>query len=345
MFTLDAASLDKSLPIPVGQQLRGLLSYLLSHGDLPRGTKLPSVRRLAVDLGIAPMTVAQVYQDLRDAGLIEMRRGLGAFTARDRQEQAGEQRSMDELRIDIDRLIDKAAYWGISPADIATMVTAQAQLRRPRQGLDIVFAGMFTGPTQDYVEEIRPYLAAGDQIRITTIEQLRTSAEARHMCTDADLMLTFIHREAEVRALIPHAQVLSLRFIPSARTRQALAALDPLTSIAAVSYFKEYIAVMRPSIRKFAPHVADIRVTWASAADLTETIRQCNAIVYATGADAVAVLARPGMPCFEYRHAPDQGALRNVLQPHLSELRRAKASDKAPASAAIPSTASAVPAP
>jgi DNA-binding transcriptional regulator YhcF (GntR family) len=345
MFPLDAASLDKSLPIPVGQQLRGLLSYLLSYGDIPCGTRLPSVRKLAADLGIAPMTVAQVYQDMRNARLIEMRRGLGAFTARDPQQQPAEQRSMDELRREVTRLLDKAEQWGVSPTDFAAVVTAQAQLRRPRRGLDIVFVGIFTAPTRDYVEEIQPYLAGGDQVRITTIEELHSSVAARRMCIESDLVLTFIHREAEVRALVGRAPVLSLRFIPSAHTRQALAALDPLTTIAAVSYFKEYIAIMRPSIRKFAPHVADIRVTWASAPDLTETVQQCNAIVYATGADAVATLARPGMPCFEYRHAPDQGALQNVLQPHLSELRRAKASDTTRASAPIPSTAPAVPAP
>lgn len=345
MFPLDAASLDKSLPIPVGQQLRGLLSYLLAHGDTPQGTKLPSVRKLASDLGIAPMTVAQVYQDLRDAGLIEMRRGLGAFAARNPRRQPADRRSLEEMRSEVARLMDKAEQWGISPTDLAAMVTAQAQLRRPRQGLDIVFVGIFTAPTQDYVEEIRPYLAPADQVRVTTIEQLRGSAEARCMCIDADLVLTFIHREAEVGALIKDARILSLPFIPSARTRQALAALDPLTCIAAVSYFEEYIAIMRPAIRKFAPHVGDVRVTWAAAPDLAETIRQCDAIVYATGADAIVALARPGIPCFEYRHTPDPGALQHVLQPHLSELRRIKASDRTPASATIPSTALAVPAP
>lgn len=325
MFPIDAASLDKSLPIPVGQQLRGLLSYLLSHGDMPRGAKLPSVRKLAAELGVAPMTVAQVYQDLRDAGLIEMRRGLGAFTARDPQLSPGEQRSLETLRGEIAGLMDKAEQWGVEPGEFAAMVTAHARLRRPRQGLNLVFVGIFTAPTRDYVDDIRPCLMAGDKVRVTTIDQLRASAAARAQCVEADLVLTFIHREAEVKALVGPARVQSLRFIPSTRTRQALAALGPLTRIAAVSYFEEYIAIMRPSIREFAPHVADIRVTWASAPGLAETVGQCDAIVYATGADAVARLARPGMACFEYRHAPDQGALRNVLQPRLAELRRAKA--------------------
>ena len=83
MFPIDAASIDKSLPVPVGTQLYGLLSYALAFSNIPYGTKLQSVRQLASELGIAPMTVSQVYQQLRDEGLIEMRAGLGAFAAGD----------------------------------------------------------------------------------------------------------------------------------------------------------------------------------------------------------------------------------------------------------------------
>jgi DNA-binding transcriptional regulator YhcF (GntR family) len=330
MFPVNAASLDKSLPIPVGQQLRGLLSYLLSHGDMAYGTRLPSVRQLAAELGIAPMTVAQVYRDLRDAGLIEMRRGLGAFTARDPHQRLAERTSMGALRSEIAGLIDRAERAGVTPAELAAMVTAQAQLRRPQAGLDLVFVGIFTGPTEDYVEEIRPLLSAGDTIAVTTIEQIRSSAEARRRCSAADLVLTFVHREAEVRAIVPAAQVLAIRFIPAQRTREALAALGPLTRIAAVSYFEEYVAIMRPSIREFAPHVADIQVTWISAPGLAAVIDRCDAIVYATGADAVARLARPRMACFEYRHAPDRAALHHVLLPYLSELRAGRPAKAAP---------------
>ena len=87
MFRIDASSIDKSLPVPVGTQLHGLLSYALAFGGIPYGSKLQSVRQLAAELGIAPMTVARSISGLRDAGLIEMRQGLGAFAARDPQKR------------------------------------------------------------------------------------------------------------------------------------------------------------------------------------------------------------------------------------------------------------------
>ena len=324
MFPIDANSIDKSLPVPVGTQLYGLLSYALSFGGIPHGSKLQSVRQLAADLGVAPMTVAQVYQRLRDAGLVEMKHGLGAFAVTTPGQKADDTLPVSALRADIEVLIGKAEKLGISTLTLTSMINAQSMLRRPRGGLRIVFVAIFEGPGRDYIADIRPVLAANDKVQLLTLDSLRLSEESRRICTDADLVLTFLHRESEVHALIPEARILGLRFIPSMRTRQALAGLDPRTRVAAVTYFQEYIAIMRPSVREFAPHVADIRVTWSSAEDLPQLIAQCDAVIFASGADHIADLVPPGIPCFEYRHAPDPGALENVLVPYLSDLRRGK---------------------
>jgi DNA-binding transcriptional regulator YhcF (GntR family) len=323
MFAIDANSIDKSLPVPVGTQLYGLLSYALSFGGIADGSKLQSVRRLADELGIAPMTVAQVYQRLRDAGLIEMKQGLGAFAVSNPSKRNGQQLPVS-LRGDIEVLIGKAEKLGISTLTLTSMINAQSLLRRPTAGLKIVFLAIFEGPGRDYIAEIRPVLAATDQVQLLTLDSLRLSDEARQIATDADIVLTFLHREAEVQALIPDARVLGLRFIPSGRTRQALAGLDPRMRVGAVTYFQEYIAIMRPSVREFAPHIADIKVTWSSSPDLASLVRECDAVIFASGADHVADLVPPGVPCFEYRHAPDPGTLENVLVPRLAELRRSR---------------------
>jgi DNA-binding transcriptional regulator YhcF (GntR family) len=328
VFPVDASSIDKSLPVPVGTQLYGLLSYYLSHSDVPYGTKVQSVRQLAAELGIAPMTVSQVYQDLRDAGLIEMRRGLGAFSARDPHRSLSDQTAMTALRSEIDTIIGSAERLGISPSALASMITAQAQLRKPRSGLTIVFVGIFDGPTRDYVAQIRRSIGPDDQILQTTIEQLKRSAEARSTAARADLVLTFVHRETEVKRLVPDARTLAIRFIPSTRTRQALAGLSSRSRVAAVTFFQDYIAIMRPSVREFAPHISDVSVTWASAPDLADTLARCDAVIFATGADRVADAVRPGVPCIEFRHAPDPEALENLLVPYLAQLRRARTAGK-----------------
>ncbi|MDB5044099.1 MAG: Transcriptional regulator, GntR family, partial [Deinococcus sp.] len=74
-------SLDRSLGVSVGVQLRGQLEYGIACGELPRGSRLPSVRELSQGLGVAHVTVAQVYKDLLALGLIVTSRGRGTFVA------------------------------------------------------------------------------------------------------------------------------------------------------------------------------------------------------------------------------------------------------------------------
>ena len=71
--------LDRSLPIPVGVQLRGQIEYGIACGEIERGGQLPSVRELSSTLGIAPATVSQVYKELLQEGLIETLAGKGTY--------------------------------------------------------------------------------------------------------------------------------------------------------------------------------------------------------------------------------------------------------------------------
>ncbi len=335
MLTFDASLIDKTLPVPVGAQLYGLISYTIAHSDLSFGTRLPSVRDLALELGVAPMTVAGVYQQLRQAGLIDIHRGLGAFTARDPARHVADAAPRAALRRGIDRLIDQADALGMTRLDLVSMINAQSQFRRatPVASLSLVFAGVFEEPARDYVAAIGAVLAPEDQIGITTIDALRRDPAARQLCLDADLVITLVYREAEIHKLVPDAQTLAIRFIPSEVTRQRLAALDPRCRVLAVSHFEEYIAVMRPSIRMFAPHVTDIRATWAAAPDLAQSLQGRDVVVYASGAGQVADLVAPGTACFEYRHMPDPVELDRLLAPFLAEKRRAKTMTKSAATA------------
>jgi GntR family transcriptional regulator len=70
-------SLDLRSPVPPFEQIRSQLSSLITAGALVPGSKLPTVRSLAADLGIAAGTVARAYKELEAAGLIESRRRNG----------------------------------------------------------------------------------------------------------------------------------------------------------------------------------------------------------------------------------------------------------------------------
>lgn len=73
--------IDPASAVPPFEQLRRQLLDDVSTGALSPGTRLPTVRRLAEDLGLAPGTVARAYRELEAAGIIETRGRNGTFVA------------------------------------------------------------------------------------------------------------------------------------------------------------------------------------------------------------------------------------------------------------------------
>jgi len=72
---------DPHAPIPPYEQLRMQVIEGVRTGALSPGDKLPTVRRLAADLGLAPNTVARAYRELEQDKVIETRGRLGSFIA------------------------------------------------------------------------------------------------------------------------------------------------------------------------------------------------------------------------------------------------------------------------
>jgi DNA-binding transcriptional regulator YhcF (GntR family) len=74
-------AIDATSAVPPFEQLRTHLLEQVSSGALAPGTRLPTVRRLADDLGIAPGTVARAYRELEHDQIIETRGRNGTFVS------------------------------------------------------------------------------------------------------------------------------------------------------------------------------------------------------------------------------------------------------------------------
>ncbi|WP_194408770.1 GntR family transcriptional regulator [Microbacterium cremeum] len=75
--------IDPSSAVPPFEQLRSQVLDAVTTGELAPGQRLPTVRRLADDLGVAPGTVARAYRELEASGIIETRGRNGTFVAFD----------------------------------------------------------------------------------------------------------------------------------------------------------------------------------------------------------------------------------------------------------------------
>lgn len=76
-------SIDPTSSVPPYEQLRTQVAAQTAGGELPAGTRLPTVRRLAADLGIAPNTVARAYRELEADGVIATHGRRGTFVDSD----------------------------------------------------------------------------------------------------------------------------------------------------------------------------------------------------------------------------------------------------------------------
>ena len=74
-------SIDQTSAVPPFEQLRSRVAAQVTAGSLPAGAKLPTVRALAADLGLAANTVAKAYRALETDGVIETRGRAGTFVS------------------------------------------------------------------------------------------------------------------------------------------------------------------------------------------------------------------------------------------------------------------------
>ncbi|MFL6437526.1 MAG: GntR family transcriptional regulator [Terriglobales bacterium] len=84
---------------PIYRQLRDRVVAMILDGVLKEGDPLPSVRNVAAEYRVNPLTVLKGYQQLVDEGLVESRRGLGMFIntgARSLLLQGERQKFLDE---------------------------------------------------------------------------------------------------------------------------------------------------------------------------------------------------------------------------------------------------------
>ena len=130
---------------PIYRQLRDRVVAMILDGVLKEGDPLPSVRNVAAEYRVNPLTVLKGYQELVDEGLVETRRGLGMFInvgARslllqgERQKFLGEEwprvyATIQRLGLKAEELLDGAA--GRSSSDAAPSKTTEPDPRKKEE--------------------------------------------------------------------------------------------------------------------------------------------------------------------------------------------------------------------
>jgi GntR family transcriptional regulator len=119
---------------PIYRQLLDRVVALILDGVLKEGDPLPSVRNVAAEYRVNPITVLKAYQQLVDEGLVEKKRGIGMFIkpgARDLLLQGERQKFLSE---EWPRVFATIQRLGLKPAELLEPGTGRGSSAGPEKG-------------------------------------------------------------------------------------------------------------------------------------------------------------------------------------------------------------------
>lgn len=106
---------------PIFLQIRQRLADMILRGTIPEGQALPSVRQVAAELSVNPLTVTRAFDALVEVGVVEKRRGLGMFVLPGAQAQLLAHERDVFLRQDWPRLAARITALGL---DLETLLSS-----------------------------------------------------------------------------------------------------------------------------------------------------------------------------------------------------------------------------
>jgi GntR family transcriptional regulator len=114
---------------PIYRQLRDLVVAMMLDGLLKDGDPLPSVRNVAAEYRVNPLTVLKAYQQLVDDGLVEKRRGLGMFTTTGARERLLADERQKFLAEQWPLILASIQRLGLSPDELLSAATRPSKER------------------------------------------------------------------------------------------------------------------------------------------------------------------------------------------------------------------------
>jgi GntR family transcriptional regulator len=112
---------------PIWRQIKDRVLTAILDGGLKEGEALPSVRQVALDLQVNPLTVSKAYQELADEGLVERRRGLGMFVIEGVQKSLGSREREAFLNEEWPEIVARIRRLGLKPEDLLKKIEGGAQ--------------------------------------------------------------------------------------------------------------------------------------------------------------------------------------------------------------------------
>jgi GntR family transcriptional regulator len=223
IFDLRLATDD---PSPVYQQLVDQLRLLVSTGELPPGSRLPSARHLAANLGVNRNTALRAYMVLAREGVFQGRRGGGTVVLGPIRDTRTGVRVPPQLAEQISQLVASSSELGVKTGDLLAYISRQSDVRTRRSDLRVAFVECNPESLDHYVGRIREEF--GVNVTPVLLSGVAETARKGGLRGLDCIVSTFFHL-SEVRRLLRDTTAIELFAIG---VRPHLSVLDALERLA-----------------------------------------------------------------------------------------------------------------
>ena len=114
-------SLDNSKGIPFYRQIIQQIELAVISGRLAPGTRLPTIRSLAIELKINPNTIAKAYSELEIRGLVNTQVGSGTFISDKKPDTADTEKKNNIMKV-LRHFIGELESLGVSSDDVPALI-------------------------------------------------------------------------------------------------------------------------------------------------------------------------------------------------------------------------------
>jgi len=313
--------LDRKNGIPYYIQLKDQIRKQIIQGAWLTGTKLPTERELAQELGVSRNTVSQAYKELESEGVLSSTQGRGTFVADSSHTVHQENRKEKILRI-IDVAMEEAVGLGFTIDDFVSFVHVRGMEKKEFLS-KVKVAFVECNPEQ--LAEAHWNLGPGVTLIPILLSELK-ERRGRERIKGMHLVVTSTGHLQEVKLLLKGMDlpVLGISLQPKLETIVRVAKLLTGRDVALICESMLFAEKVRSALAEAGLYPLLNNQIQADEERLKAILPECSAVITVPGQRRNVERFLPDhMELIEFRFEPDAGSL-NLLRSTLMELKQQK---------------------
>lgn len=312
--------LDRGSGVPLQSQLFEQLKHFIGTRRIEQGQRLPSVRQLARELNLSPVTVSRAFAELEARGLVEARQGSGVFVVDFTQLETEGGPQDGRLRDFAAAVVSQAKRLGYEPDALAEAIRAAGAAQEARDPRLIVVVDEFDSVDPQVDQLVAALVDDGVRVVGLRLDELNGRAD---LIERAGVIASAPHCFGLVRKRLGDRQedIIGLTMTLSEDVRARLRRIEPTSRVAVVGTMPSFLSWMSYLVRLQVPlHADPVEVAMTDEPSVRRAVAAADVVVYGSGVrHRLPPLLPEGLAAIELRHVPDEESIAN-LRRHLARV-------------------------